>query len=90
MLGVVIAAEGYPETVEKGTPLPDLSKLSGVEVTHAGTKRLNGGYAGNGGRVLLVSASGPSIRGAQDKVYEQLDSLPWDGFFYRTDIGWRA
>ncbi|MDN3439742.1 phosphoribosylamine--glycine ligase [Planococcus sp. APC 3900] len=90
VLGVVIAAEGYPETVEKGTPLPDLSKLSGVEVTHAGTKRLNGGYAGNGGRVLLVSASGPSIRGAQDKVYEQLDSLPWDGFFYRTDIGWRA
>ena len=90
VLGVVIAADGYPETVEKGTLLPELSKLKGVEVTHAGTKHLNGSYVGNGGRVLLVSASGTSIRDAQDKVYEQLDNLRWNGFFYRTDIGWRA
>lgn len=90
MLGVVIAADGYPETVEKGALLPELSKLSGVEVTHAGTKLSKGSYLGNGGRVLLVSASGSSIHNAQEKVYEQLDSLRWDGFFYRTDIGWRA
>ena len=90
VLGVVIAADGYPEAVEKGALLPELSKLSGVEVTHAGTKRLNDGYSGNGGRVLLVSASGSSIRNAQEKVYQQLNSLQWNGFFYRTDIGWRA
>ncbi|MDQ0430617.1 phosphoribosylamine--glycine ligase [Planomicrobium stackebrandtii] len=90
VLGVVIAADGYPETVEKGALLPDLAKLSGVEVTHAGTKLSNGSFAGNGGRVLLVSASGASIQSAQNKVYEQLETLHWDGFFYRTDIGWRA
>lgn len=90
VLGVVIAADGYPETVEKGALLPNLAKLTGVEVTHAGTKLLNGGYAGNGGRVLLVSANGSSIQAAQEKVYEQLSSMDWNGFFYRTDIGWRA
>lgn len=90
VLGVVIAADGYPEAVEKGALLPDLSKLTGVEVTHAGTKLSNSDYVANGGRVLLVSASGSSIQSAQEKVYEQLDSLRWNGFFYRTDIGWRA
>ncbi|MEK6267043.1 MAG: phosphoribosylamine--glycine ligase [Planococcus sp. (in: firmicutes)] len=90
VLGVVVAADNYPETVEKGALLPDLTKLSGVEITHAGTKQTVNGYAGNGGRVLLISASGTSIESAQDKVYEQLNSLSWDGFFYRSDIGWRA
>ncbi|MCH4827434.1 phosphoribosylamine--glycine ligase [Planococcus halocryophilus] len=90
VLGVVVAADNYPETVEKGALLPDLTKLSGVEITHAGTKQTVNGYAGNGGRVLLISASGTSIESAQDKVYEQLKSLSWDGFFYRSDIGWRA
>ena len=28
MLGVVIAAEGYPGAVEKGNPLPNLDELS--------------------------------------------------------------
>ncbi|WKA51977.1 phosphoribosylamine--glycine ligase [Planococcus liqunii] len=90
VLGVVLAAEGYPESVEKGLLLPDLQRLDGVEITHAGTKRIDSGYAGNGGRVLLVAAAGASIALAQDKVYEQLNKLRWDGFFYRSDIGWRA
>ncbi|MBX0316740.1 phosphoribosylamine--glycine ligase [Planococcus glaciei] len=90
VLGVVLAAEGYPESAEKGQLLPDLQRLDGVEITHAGTKRIDSGFAGNGGRVLLVAAAGASIAQAQDKVYEQLNKLRWDGFFYRSDIGWRA
>ncbi len=90
VLGVVVAADHYPETVEKGARLPDLTKLVGVEVTHAGTKKTADNYVGNGGRVLLVSASGSSIKAAQERVYDQLNSLEWTGFFYRTDIGWRA
>jgi len=90
VLGVVVAANQYPEAIQKGADLPDLTRLSGVEITHAGTKQTASGYVGNGGRVLLVSASGSSIETAQQKVYEQLDSLKWPGFFYRKDIGWRA
>lgn len=90
VLGVVIAAKGYPESVEKGTLLPDLPQMDGVEITHAGTMMEKYGYAANGGRVLLVSAKGASIEEAQEKVYKQLEKLNWHGFFYRHDIGWRA
>lgn len=90
VLGVVIAAKGYPESVEKGMLLPDLSQLEEAEITHAGTVLEKSGYAANGGRVLLVSAKGISIEEAQGKVYRQLEKLDWSGFFYRHDIGWRA
>ncbi|TWT13486.1 phosphoribosylamine--glycine ligase [Planomicrobium sp. CPCC 101079] len=90
VLGVVVASEGYPGAVEKGHALPDLSELQGVEITHAGTKRDENGFAGNGGRVLLVSAAGGSIQDAQENVYKQMARLQWNRFFYRSDIGWRA
>lgn len=91
MLGVVIAAEGYPEHVEKGAKLPDLAKLNeSLQVFHAGTKEVDGKFVGNGGRVLLVAAKSDSLEVAQTQVYEALAELKWDGFFHRTDIGWRA
>lgn len=90
ILGVVVAAEGYPGNVEKGHLLPDFSELEEVAIVHAGTKKAQTGFAGNGGRVLLVSASGASIKEAQENVYQQLNRLPWPHFFYRSDIGWRA
>ena len=90
VLGVVVAAEGYPGTVKKGAALPDLSRMKGVSVTHAGIKKQNDLFVGAGGRVLLVSAIGENLQEAKEKVYEQLDSLDWSGFFYRSDIGWRA
>ena len=90
VLGVVVAAEGYPGNVEKGNLLPNVTELQEVEVTHAGTRKTSEGYSGNGGRVLLVSAKGTNILEAQETVYKELQKLDWPGFFYRTDIGWRA
>lgn len=90
MLGVVIAADGYPGEIEKGILLPNFEELQDVEVVHAGTRETQKGFVGNGGRVLLVSAKGESLFAAQEKVYEELDKLEWLGYFYRTDIGWRA
>ncbi len=91
MLGVVIAAEGYPGDVEKGNPLPDLNVLSEkFEVYHAGTKLVNGEFAGNGGRVLLVAARAATLKEAQEKVYAGIQQQQWDKFFYRKDIGWRT
>lgn len=90
MLGVVIAAEGYPGSVTKGNPLPSLEELSQqFHVFHAGTKLQDGQYVGNGGRVLLVATKAPSLKEAQTEVYEALGKEKWDGFFYRKDIGWR-
>jgi len=91
MLGVVIAADNYPNDVKKGAPLPDLSKLDrSLQIFHAGTKEVDGKFIGNGGRVLLVTAKSPSLQESQEKVYKALTELSWDGFFYRHDIGWRA
>lgn len=90
VLGVVVAAEGYPDSVQKGALLPDLAKLEGVEVTHAGTKKAGSGFAGNGGRVIFVSAAAEDLQQAQHKVYRELGKLDWKGFFFRSDIGWRA
>ncbi|WP_332645942.1 phosphoribosylamine--glycine ligase [Lysinibacillus sp. 54212] len=89
MLGVVVAAEGYPGDVEKGNPLPTLDDL-GLPVYHAGTKLVDGTYVGNGGRVLLVAAKAETLKEAQEKVYEAIDTKEWDKFFFRKDIGWRT
>jgi len=91
ILGVVIAANGYPETVEKGALLPDLTNLNeNVQVLHAGTKEVDGKFVGNGGRVILVSSKSSSLQQSQQEVYHALSEMEWDGFFYRNDIGWRA
>ena len=91
MLGVVVAAEGYPGDVEKGHQLPDLNALTeNYEVYHAGTKLANGVFVGNGGRVLLVAAKADTLKEAQEKVYKGIQEQQWDNFFYRKDIGWRT
>ncbi len=90
VLGVVIAAEGYPEKPVKGQTLPNLAGLAGVDIFHSGTKATSKGFAANGGRVLFISSEGDSIKEAQEKVYAQVNALSWSGFMYRTDIGWRA
>ena len=92
MLGVVIASEGYPSDVMNGHALPNLDVLTnqGLDVFHAGTKLEDDHFVGNGGRVLLVAAKAATLKEAQDKVYNGLADQKWDGFFHRTDIGWRT
>lgn len=90
VLGVVVAAEGYPDSIERGAPLPDLTQLQNVTVTHAGTSRAGDKFTANGGRVILVAGSGETLEDAQHAVYAALGKLEWGGFFYRKDIGWRA
>lgn len=92
VLGVVIASKGYPDDPIKGATLPDLDGLveQGLHVYHAGTKQQGEDFIGDGGRVLLVAATAETLKDAQADVYHSLRDLKWDGFFYRTDIGWRT
>lgn len=92
MVGVVVAAKGYPETYEKGAVLKGLADFSNEVYTfHAGTtKNEQGDFETAGGRVLLVSAKAESLKEAQDTVYRELDKLKCDGVFYRNDIGFKA
>ncbi len=91
-IGVVVAAEGYPGELVKGSVLDGLEDISDeVYLFHAGTKKNeNGQFVTNGGRVLLAGAKGMDLKLAQDKVYEELAKLTRKGVFYRNDIGARA
>ena len=87
-LGVVVASEGYPGSYEKGTKLPALPEGTNPYTVHAGTKMENGQLVGDGGRVLLVGATAPSMEEASKIVYEALEPVKSsEGFFFRTDIG---
>ena len=90
---VVLAAEGYPGTVTKDTPIAGLASLrdwkDGV-VFHAGTRRAGDAVVTDGGRVLGVTALGETIRAAVDEAYRGIAHLSWAGMHYRHDIGRRA
>ncbi|ATP41972.1 phosphoribosylamine--glycine ligase [Solibacillus sp. R5-41] len=89
ILGVVVAAEGYPGDVVKGNTLPNLND-SALPIYHAGTKLVDGQFVGNGGRVILVAAEAKDLKAAQEKVYAELAKKEWSNFFFRQDIGWRT
>ncbi len=91
-LGVVLAAEGYPEGPRKGDPISGLpeSPLDDAHVFHAGTSERDGTIVTAGGRVLCVTALGDNVRGAQKRAYEIADSIVFAGRQFRRDIGYRA
>ena len=90
---VVMAARGYPGSYEKGTEIRGIDaaeRLEGVTVFHAGTMREGEHILANGGRVLSVTATGPTIEEAQALAYKAVDLIDWPEGFCRRDIGWRA
>ena len=93
-LCVVMAANGYPGSYQKGTEIKNTSALQGIDdvvLFHAGTMRDNSGALVNsGGRVLGVTGIGDTIAAAQDNAYEGVDKIDWPDGFCRRDIGWRA
>jgi phosphoribosylamine--glycine ligase len=92
-LTVVMAANGYPGSYEKGSEiggLADAAAIDDVEIFHAGTKSQDGKILANGGRVLNVCGTGKTIRDAQAHAYAAVDKIKWPGGFCRRDIGWRA
>jgi phosphoribosylamine--glycine ligase len=91
-LGVVLAAEGYPDTVRKGdviTGLDAAAKLPG-KVFHASTRVQGNQVVTNGGRVLCAVGLGDSVLRAQAQAYAQVDRIAWKGMQCRRDIGYRA
>jgi phosphoribosylamine--glycine ligase len=89
-LGVVMAANGYPNSYQKGEviAIPDASSES--KVFHAGTKLEDGNILSNGGRVLCATSLGLNLEEAQEKAYNLVNMVNWDGSYYRTDIGFKG
>ena len=91
-LGVVMAAAGYPAAPRKGDVISigPAAEADDLKVFHAGTTRVDGPLSSSGGRVLCVTALGDSVRLAQQRAYEGVGAIRFDGAQWRSDIGHRA
>jgi len=91
-VGVVLAAEGYPETVRQGDAIAGLDEAAALpgQVFHAGTRFDGQRVLTAGGRVLCAVGLGGGVQDAQRAAYALVDRLRWRGMQYRRDIGWRA
>ncbi|WP_280154976.1 phosphoribosylamine--glycine ligase [Piscinibacter sp. XHJ-5] len=90
-LGVVMAAHGYPLDPRKGDVITGVpAEAADAVVFHAGTSLAGQDLVTAGGRVLCVTALGDSVRQAQQRAYEMLQGIRFDGAQYRRDIGHRA
>ena len=85
---VVLASEGYPEGPRVGDVITGLDAAPGPGVTvfHAGTRLVDGELVTAGGRVLGVTALGPTVEEARHRAYAAVDSISWPGQVRRADI----
>ncbi len=86
---VVLASESYPGPPRTGdviTGLEAASALDGVQVFQAGTKRDGDVIRTAGGRVLAVSAIGPTVAAARTRAYDAVGRISWPRMQHRTDI----
>jgi len=90
-LGVVLAAHNYPDTPRAGDVITGIPADTEDQITfHAGTKLQDGKVVTSGGRVMCVVGLADTVRGAQQKAYEAINKIQFDGMQYRKDIGYRA
>jgi phosphoribosylamine--glycine ligase len=88
---LVLASAGYPESSSKGDVIRGLADAAELaEVTHAGTAERDGEIVTAGGRVLNVTALGPSPAAARDRAYDAAGRISFDGMQIRSDIAARA
>jgi phosphoribosylamine---glycine ligase len=87
-LTVVMAANGYPGTPEKGGAITLPDNPNG-KIFQAGTAIKNGTLVANGGRVLNVTAMAGTAKDAQAGAYAMVDKIDFPSGFARRDIGWR-
>ena len=87
---VVLASDGYPLKYEKGKKIKGLENFEGktdIFAFHAGTKKVNGDVLTNGGRVLGITATAPTLKEARDKAYEATKLIDFENKYMRNDIG---
>ncbi len=87
-LTVVMAAKGYPGTPEKGGAI-GFGNVGSAKIFHAGTAEKDGQLVAHGGRVLNITAIGPTVTAAQAQAYAAVDGVDFPSGFCRRDIGWR-
>ncbi|MEO5575341.1 MAG: phosphoribosylamine--glycine ligase [Gaiellaceae bacterium] len=85
---VVLAAAGYPERSDAGTPIQGVAnaEASGALVFHAGTALRGDRLVTNGGRILAVTGTGATVAEAREQAYAGCERIGFEGMQYRRDI----
>jgi phosphoribosylamine--glycine ligase len=86
---VVMTAEGYPGSYERGREISGLAEAGAMEsvlVFHAGTKMVGDAIVTDGGRVLGVTALGRDLAAARERAYQAVGRIHWEGERHRGDI----
>lgn len=85
---VVLAAGEYPAAGDRGSPITGIEDAErlGAVVLHAGTALHEGALVTNGGRILNVTATGPTVAEARERAYAAADRIAFDGVRRRADI----
>jgi phosphoribosylamine--glycine ligase len=91
-LGVVMAAQNYPDSPRKGDAISGLNQAAALpgKVFHAGTTLQGQDIVTSGGRVLCAVGLGATVSAAQQQAYDLVRVISWAGAQYRRDIGYRA
>lgn len=87
---VIMASGGYPESYKKGYEIKGIKQAemdSNIIVFHAGTKKENGKFYTNGGRVLGVTAVDTNLKKARERAYKAVEKISFKDAHYRKDIG---
>jgi phosphoribosylamine---glycine ligase len=88
--GVVLCAAGYPGVSVRGkviSGLTDAARVPGVELFHANTEQDGDRLLSAGGRVMVATATAPTLAEATTRASEAADRIQFEGKNYRRDIG---
>jgi phosphoribosylamine--glycine ligase len=85
---VVLASNGYPGSYPTNDEITGFDFISNdTHVFHAGTKKTDGKFFSNGGRVLGVTSLGDSLDSAISNAYSAIENIVWSNKYCRKDIG---
>jgi phosphoribosylamine--glycine ligase len=88
--GVVLCSAGYPGVSVGGkviSGLTEAARVPGVELFHAHTEQEGDRLLAAGGRVMVVTATAPSLSEALARAYEAANRIEFEGKHFRRDIG---
>ena len=89
---VVMVSGGYPGSYDRGHVIENIdeaNKVIDTVVFQAGTSIKDKRTITDGGRVLGITSLGDDLEDALSKAYIAVETISYEGAFYRNDIGHR-
>ena len=84
---IIMVSGGYPLNYEKNKIISGLTEETNSIIFHAGTKKVDGNFLTNGGRVIAVTSLSENYKDAVKASYDQIKKISFDQAYFRLDIG---